>query len=94
MDGWPPEAVRILEAVQAAGWPEPALRMDPSAVRVESGSWGSRLEIGALPEMPLPLLLAGLGAAGVELGRVSLVGWDTGLIVLIRLDPVEPAEGG
>lgn len=80
-------AQHLITALQDAGLPEPVWAIECDAVQAivytDNKTW---LDIGALPEMMLSELLAILARAQIAPDQVLLVGWDSGLRVMIRLE--------
>ena len=83
---WPTEAIQLLTTLQDAGFPEPVWDLEPTAIAViPYGDGQTWLDIGALREITLSDLLAVLDCVQIEPSHVMLVGWDTGLRILIQL---------
>lgn len=80
-------AQHLINALQEAGLPEPVWAIESDAVQpivyTDNKTW---LDIGALPEMMLSDLLIIFHHAQIRPDRVLLVGWDSGLRVMIRLE--------
>lgn len=83
---WPPKAISLITALQEAGLPEPVWDLEPTAITVIPYGHGQTwLDIGALRDITLSDLLAVLAHAQIVPSHVMLIGWDTGLRILIQL---------